>query len=796
MRQDYYPFKQATTSQIHSRILSYGIGLIASVVIYFIVSLNGSFLVTSVAIPTSLVSSILSLVISGMAVVKYITRRKPMYLFITYGLLIPAFLYAYAAGLLTSTPDLMWPYYAAITVQAVAFFMSIISWKSKFKNYFYILTILASVVIPLVSPTLVNYSFPIINIIYLAPFSLTVISLLGYLKKQYWTAKNFEHWFVLSLIVSSVWTGLLLITHQPQPALIGVFSILSLSLILVGLLTSMFAAFREVEIGSKKLFRQNEELMAIEKKLASERDRARLIISSMAEGLLVIGQDYNIELINPVAEKLLEVSSPEALGEQWSSLVTAYESDIQIPFKQRTSILVLKTGKTIVTKLEADHYYQTKSGKKFSIASITAPIIAPNNQIIGAVKVFRDATQERFTKQEIERQVVERTKQLMEARDQISQGWVQVQMEKARLKASIDSLSLGYIMTDKDLNVITYNPAIDKILGLSHHKTWTIKDLGAMLKGQIDLGRECRSCLEKNSVFETDKLSHNNKFLRIFISPIHSLEKKNQIIGLVILLEDITEAQLLDRTKDEFFAVASHELRTPLSAIKGNIEIIQDHFKDALKNKNVESMMDDIHQSTIRLTKIVNDFLDVSRLEQNQIDTDIKPFNIVPVIKACIREIIPDFKAKKLTIATNPAQLKPAIVSADLDHTKQIIANLLKNASRYTKSGGATISLNKSKDFVEIDIADTGVGIPEKNQKFLFRKFFQATDNLLTRQTTQGTGLGLYISKKLANQMEADVYLKKTKTGEGSTFTLKLPIKTKKSSKPPKPDLVKVRENQ
>ena len=126
-------------------------------------------------------------------------------------------------------------------------------------------------------------------------------------------------------------------------------------------------------------------------------DLLQAIITSMGEGLLVVGLDYKIQLMNPAAEMLLNFVSAKAIGKPWTEVVTAYEGDKEIEFERRTSILVLKTGRTIVTKPEANHFYKTVSGRFFPIASITAPIRSGNN-IIGAVKVFRDASYEKDLK--------------------------------------------------------------------------------------------------------------------------------------------------------------------------------------------------------------------------------------------------------------------------------------------------------------------------------------------------------------------------------------------------------------
>ena len=150
-------------------------------------------------------------------------------------------------------------------------------------------------------------------------------------------------------------------------------------------------------VAAVKAFRDATREKELSLKLKEERDRVELIISSMGEGLFVINKDYKIITMNPVAETLIETPKEEAVGKTWADIIKAYEGEKEIKFENRVSVKVLNEGKTIVTKIDDDHYYLAKSGKKFSVASITAPLMA-DGKIVGAVKVFRDATQDKESK--------------------------------------------------------------------------------------------------------------------------------------------------------------------------------------------------------------------------------------------------------------------------------------------------------------------------------------------------------------------------------------------------------------
>lgn len=141
----------------------------------------------------------------------------------------------------------------------------------------------------------------------------------------------------------------------------------------------------------KKILKQSK---ILDEKLKQERDLANAIVSSMGEGLLVLDTNYKIVLINPAAEKLLETTAKEAVGQKWAEFVEAYIGDKKIFFEKRSSVRVLNSGKDIITSVTDDHYYKTRSGRKFPVVSITAPL-QRNGTVTGVVKLFHDVTKEK-----------------------------------------------------------------------------------------------------------------------------------------------------------------------------------------------------------------------------------------------------------------------------------------------------------------------------------------------------------------------------------------------------------------
>ena len=360
----------------------------------------------------------------------------------------------------------------------------------------------------------------------------------------------------------------------------------------------------------------------------------------------------------------------------------------------------------------------------------------------------------------------------------VEQRTLELSNTKAKLSASIENLPLGFLMSDIEENLIVTNSLANQILEgqNSNEKLVTLKNI---LKNKVDITSYIKNCgIDKNHL-SFDDIQINNHYFRFMLSPILTDNPPQVCLGIVILIQDITEAKIVDRSKDEFFSIASHELRTPLTAIRGNTSMILEYYSKAVEDPELKAMIDDIHESSIRLINIVNDFLNVSRLEQGKMDFDKKEFKIDELISEVIAEYKTTGSQKNLSIEYIDTLLPPPVM-ADSDKTRQILTNLIGNALKFTNEGGIKIATMVSGKFVNVSVSDTGRGIPLKQQGLLFRRFQQAGENLFTRDTVGGTGLGLYISRLMIEGMGGKIWVEKSEEGKGSTFSFSLPIvKTK-----------------
>ncbi len=414
----------------------------------------------------------------------------------------------------------------------------------------------------------------------------------------------------------------------------------------------------------------------------------------------------------------------------------------------------------------------------------------------------------------------------------VLEGTSDLHVEHARLHSAINNFSLGFIMTDNKKNIIFVNNAAKNLFSFQQSDTiLKLQDLQLHVTGKINFLQCTEDVLKNGEALIFEDIRVDNKYTNIFISPIiASGSNMPDTTGVAILIEDKTEEILIKRSRENFFIIASHELRTPLTGIKGYIAIIKQLYFENIKDEQLKRIINDIDISSTRLVNIVNDFLETSKLEPDKIVIRKDPCDLITIINSSIKETSSIAVEKKLYINFSNPEANAAVLG-DKDKIKQILINLISNALKYTEQGGITISLDRvtqldavqgpedevrgrlldrggrieerSKTYngstlsstadpdaamrqvrnsglentpdakYKISITDTGKGMSKEMINLLFSKFQQTDPN--KPRNIISTGLGLYISKLLAEKMQGTIKLENTEEGKGSTFSLSLP---------------------
>jgi PAS domain S-box-containing protein len=357
---------------------------------------------------------------------------------------------------------------------------------------------------------------------------------------------------------------------------------------------------------------------------------------------------------------------------------------------------------------------------------------------------------------------------------------------RARLTASIKSVPFGFGLIDTQNHIVFSNALFGKLLGHAipddpARSRQVLERIHKDFKDTVNLTQLIKTAQTKQHGIERN-IEFGPMFLRLYFAPI--LADDTRVLGTIMLVEDTTERMTLQRSRDEFFSIASHELRTPLTAIRGNTEMMIDYYKEQLKDPDLFGMVKDVRDASIRLIDVVNDFLDMSRLEQGRVVLKSTSFDIGALVTQTLHEYDVTGSRRKLKLELLPSAKPIPPVFADRERTRQILINVLSNAIKYTQEGGVSFSFlpikKHGKDLIEISIKDTGSGISPESQRLLFHKFQQATENILTRDNTRSTGLGLYISRLLCEDMGGTMRLVESEVGKGSTFAFTLPVTTPK----------------
>jgi two-component system phosphate regulon sensor histidine kinase PhoR len=350
-------------------------------------------------------------------------------------------------------------------------------------------------------------------------------------------------------------------------------------------------------------------------------------------------------------------------------------------------------------------------------------------------------------------------------------------LEHERLNSLINSMTDGVLAVDSKCRIQMYNGAALNILDVNR----TIKDhqLGEFLK-PIDKDNQP---VDLEALILATKIPTTNRDLRlrysddsvinlsINIAPVHLGYGTTGQKGFVLMLRDITREKSLEEERDEFISVVSHELRTPIAIAEGNLSNAQFIANKSAKTGDpIKKALDEAHSQILFLADMINDLSTLSRAERGVLTLETEEIdvtNLVNELQSAYTQQAAD-KGVELTASTAGS---PVLHSSRL-YVREVLQNFITNALKYTEKGSVTISAKAIKKGVEFTVTDTGIGISINDQKRIFEKFFRSED--FRTRATNGTGLGLYVTAKLARLLHAEISVK-SKLNHGSTFKIIVP---------------------
>lgn len=346
--------------------------------------------------------------------------------------------------------------------------------------------------------------------------------------------------------------------------------------------------------------------------------------------------------------------------------------------------------------------------------------------------------------------------------------------EKRRLQSIIQQLPVGVVITDNNGKIEYANKQLEEIMGrpikrefvvgkdtvLAHHKGKVVGPNQWPLAYTLSTGRSVAG-----KEYTLQRADGKKIYLNISASPIHSRDGK--VIAAASIINDVTQQKLLEERKDDFVNMASHELKTPITSMKLYVELLLKKLKKT--DEKTVSIVSSIKNQTERLQKLVNDLLDVSRLQTGKLTFNKERFKL----DVLVEEIVDVLQAS--TKHTILQEKKGSVfVYADRFRIYQVLTNLITNAIKYSPEGKhIRVRIKRTNGNVVVSVQDEGIGIASDQQKKIFHRLYQVVDD--TENTFPGFGMGLFISKEIITRHRGKIWVESEK-GRGSTFFFSLPI--------------------
>lgn len=449
----------------------------------------------------------------------------------------------------------------------------------------------------------------------------------------------------------------------------------------------------------------------------------------------------------------------------------------------------------IIDDIREDNRWKSQPQNPEHRSVLAVPLIS-SEEIIGVMMLFHKDPSA-FTKEQLElveaaavqvASAVSNAQLYLLIRDQaekLGKMLREEQVEAAKMQAMLESIADGVLVTDENGQVILANRPASLILDISRNRLIgkTLKELLGLYSSTGESWIQTIETWSKNvnlvrqNAYLADRLMIEDLVVSVQLSPVIA---NNQFFGTVSIFRDITQEVEVDRMKSEFVSTVSHELRTPMTSIKGYADLILMGAAGPMSEPQVR-YMEVIKNNADRLSMLVNDLLDISRIETGKTDLDLRPLDVPQIIEQVVDGHLRgriEHDEKSIEVYT---EMTPSLPLVNADHARitQVLTNLLDNALDYTPPDGRIdVNVRANGDFVFISISDTGIGISQENQQKIFDRFFRAEDSEV--QKIAGTGLGLSIVHSLIEMHGGNIEVQSV-PGKGSTFTFCLPVVAEES---------------
>lgn len=428
----------------------------------------------------------------------------------------------------------------------------------------------------------------------------------------------------------------------------------------------------------------------------------------------------------------------------------------------------------VVDDLKNDLEYEEFAKTNEQIGSLVSVPLFASSSVIGAMAVF--SSKERVYNDDNVRLLLTLGSQVAVAIEK-AHLYREISEEKQLVEAILRNLNDGLLVIDRSGRVVFSNSRAEDVLCMRIGNETGIHTISDVLLDTYEIKTDDPENFLYEAITSSDSAysiieekSRNPHFYQMFTIPFGG--KSPARTGSLIIFHDITELKRIDQLKSDFISMVSHELKTPLTSIKGFVSIIM-AGKAGIVSPKQEHYLRIAQQQTENLSRIIEDLLDLSSIESGALKIRLRPLNIKSIVVNTVENFEERLKDRGLEVKTAIENGLPPVVG-DPDRLIQVLTNLLENAIKFTESGGLiTINSQIVNEKCEIEVTDTGIGIPPEELDQIFSKFYQVDSS--SRRRKGGTGLGLTITRQLVEAMGGHIKAVSIE-GKGSTFTFSLPL--------------------
>jgi len=507
--------------------------------------------------------------------------------------------------------------------------------------------------------------------------------------------------------------------------------------------------------------------------LRESEERYRSLFDGVPVGLYRTTPEGNIVDVNPAMTQMMGVQSKaEALATRGTDYYVNPEDRVRWQ-----ELMAAEEG--IVRDFEVQ--WRRPDGTVFWVNDTARAVRDEQGQVLYYEGSMEDISERKRAEEEL-RDYQEHLEELVEQRT------AELRESEERYRTLFDGVPMGLYRTTPEGQALVMNQAARQMFRFPSRADLASANAVDYYVNPDDR-RRWQELMEREGVvqdFEEQLYRYDGTVIWVSDSARAVKDEQGKVLHYEGSLKDITErkraeaelqqakeaAEAANQAKSRFLANMSHELRTPLNAIIGFTRLVKRRSTDTLPQKQLDNL-DKVLVSADHLLGLINDILDLSKIEAGRTEVQPASFEVEPLVDACIQTVRPLVKTQNLRLVKDVEPDLPAMLS-DQDKARQILINLLSNAVKFTEEGTVTVSAQRQGEMLVLAVKDTGIGIPEDALERIFEAF-QQVDGSTTRRYG-GTGLGLSISRQLARLLGGDIQLEST-LGEGSTFTVTLPLR-------------------